>query len=176
MSHVLIFCQIKGLLKVHNCGKFHLHSHCRYQLTFFWSFAHHISIYTEHIFEGVSGPYFSKYDPILLKFTLEVVFSQTKRVFKEPFKNLNLLGNETVTKFALLAHLWTLLTPEDDRNRKKYIHSRKNFNHRAIQICQNQDAIFPLFYRKNTINIRTIWTIFCTGWGHTFKGQNQNLT
>ena len=74
LSSTLIFCKLKDLIKVHNCGKFHLYSVCGCQVKNFQSFSCKIRIHTGPIFEGLLGPCSPKNGLILLKFALEVVF------------------------------------------------------------------------------------------------------
>ena len=56
-------------------------------------------------FLGLFYPYSPEYGPILLKYSLEVVFKQAKTVFEEPLKNSNFYGNRTDPMFALLVQL-----------------------------------------------------------------------
>ena len=94
-------CQMKGLMKMHNCGKFHLCSICGCKVIklemspwrwsihemapFFWKFL---------------GPNFPKYGLILLKFTSELVFQENKTLFENFFKNSNFYGNGMYPKFC----------------------------------------------------------------------------
>ena len=147
LNNALIFQKIKNLIKVHNCGKFHQYSNCGCQVNPFQSFEYQINIHAV-----------PKYGQILLKFALEVTFQQTKTLFEERLKNMNFFANRTDPKVCTFGpNLKPPFPLKDDRNKKnkyfseKQIFLRKNFDHWAIQICQNHSTILYSLSRKNTI-------------------------
>ena len=80
MSYALIFWQMKGLIKIHNCGKFYEYSILDCQVINFQSFSYRFSIHEMPLFGEVLGPNSSKYCQILLKFSPQVVLKETKTV------------------------------------------------------------------------------------------------
>ena len=81
MSHASIFCQIEGLMKIHNSCKFHEYSVWSCQVINFQRFSHQFSIYEMVLFRVFLGPNSLKYCVILIKFSPEVVFNNRKIVF-----------------------------------------------------------------------------------------------
>ena len=100
MSHAPTFCHIKGLIKIHNHGKFDQYSICGCQVENFQSFAYRFSIHEMAVFEGFFWPLLPQIWYDLLKFSPDILLYETKRVFEYSFKILNFYGNETDPKFA----------------------------------------------------------------------------
>ena len=128
LSYAIFFCQLKDLMKVHNSGKFHKYS------------IYGCKVKNFHMF---LGPYSFISGPILLKFKLEVVFLQTKTVFKE-----------LCTFGPALRPCYTLKMSEI------LLFSRNKFTDWALQMCQDHGPIFSPLPRKNTITFCTIWITF----------------
>ena len=80
LSYALIFWQMKGLIKIHNRGKFYEYSILDCQVINFQSFSYRFSIHEMPLFGEVLGPNSPKYCQILLKFSPQVVFKETKTV------------------------------------------------------------------------------------------------
>ena len=59
-------------------------------------------------FWEVFGPLLNQYDPILPKFSTEIVFQQTKTLFKNFLKASIIYGKGTDPKLALLVQIWHL--------------------------------------------------------------------
>ena len=76
-----IFCQIKGIIKTYNLGKFHEYSFCGCQVIDFQSFSYRFSIHEMALLGGFLGPNFPKYCPILMQVSPEVVFKEKKGMF-----------------------------------------------------------------------------------------------
>ena len=89
--HAQIFCQMKGLMKINNRDKFHLHSICGS-----WA-----------ILGGFWGPNSPKYSLILVKVAPEAVFGENKRVLE----NSTFYGNCTSPKFNLFLRFCPTLGP-----------------------------------------------------------------
>ena len=106
------FCQVKGLMKIHNRGKFHLYSICGCQFINFPMFSWHCSIHEMTLLGFFLSPNCPKYCPILLKFAPEVVFKERKTVFQNFLGNSNFYRNCTLhKKFALFFIFFSTLTP-----------------------------------------------------------------
>ena len=90
VSYALFFWQMTGLIKIHNRVEFYEYSilDCR-QVINFQSFSHQFSIHEMPLFGEVAGPNSPKYCQILLKFTPQLVFKETKTVLSEFLKNSN---------------------------------------------------------------------------------------
>ena len=91
-SHTLLvtpqfLCQMRGLMEVHNHGKFHLYSISGCEVKKFEMFSWRWSIHEMAHFGGFLGPNSPKYGSISLKFLPEVVPKDTKTVFEESLKN-----------------------------------------------------------------------------------------
>ena len=114
--YVPIFCQMKGLLKIHNLGKFHYYSYCGCEVINFQNFSYWFSIHEMALF----GFFWALIPPncqILLNFLPEVVFLETKTVFEEYLKNSKFYGNgmcQTLLFFGVFVQFWL---PEGGRNR-----------------------------------------------------------
>ena len=104
-------CQIKGLMKMYNRGKFHLYSICGCQVIKFEMFSWRCSIHEMAHFGGFLGPNSPKYGQILLKFLPEWVLKDTKTVFGKPLKNVNFYQNREYPKFGGFVQLWGQFTP-----------------------------------------------------------------
>ena len=94
-SYTPIFGQIKHLIEVHNCGKFHYCSTCGCQVINFQMFSWRCSIHEI----GPSG------GSSLLKFRPEVFSHEIKTVSELSFKTKCLSGNGTHPKFTVI-FLW----------------------------------------------------------------------
>ena len=80
MGDALIFFQIKGLMKIHNRGEFHLYSICGCQFVNFQMFSWQCSIHELGHFWGVFWPNSPECGSVLLNFVPEVLFKETKTV------------------------------------------------------------------------------------------------
>ena len=90
--------QMKGLMKIHDRGKFHIYSICGSQVIKFQMFSWRCSIHEMGHFFGVGGGgvgggwggfwghNFPKICNILLKFEPEVEFQETKTVYEQFLK------------------------------------------------------------------------------------------
>ena len=76
------FCQMKGRIKKHICGKFHQYSICRCKVKNFQSFLYWFSIHEMTPFWVFLGSYFLKYCSILLKFWPEFVSNKKNSASK----------------------------------------------------------------------------------------------
>ena len=126
MSQASIFCQIEGLMKIHNRGKLHGYRVSSCQVINFQIFWYQFSIYKTILFGGFFGPNSPKYCPILMKFSPEVLFKERKSVNLRIFKKFKFLRKREIPNFTVLVQLWPLthaLPPgflhEDGRNRIK---------------------------------------------------------
>ena len=81
MGNAKIFFQMKGLMMIHDRGKFDLHSICGSQVINFQKFSWQCSIHKLGHFGGFLGPKSPKYGRILLKLVPEVVFKEKQAVF-----------------------------------------------------------------------------------------------
>ena len=75
-----IFWQMTGLIKIHNRVEFYEYSILDCQVINFQSFSYQFSIHEMPLFGEVVGPNSPKYCQILLKFSPQVVFKETKTV------------------------------------------------------------------------------------------------
>ena len=80
MSYALFFRQMTGLINIHNRGEFYEYSILDCQVINFQSFLYRFSIHEMPLFGDVLGPNSPKYCQILLKFSPQVVFKETKTV------------------------------------------------------------------------------------------------
>ena len=111
MSYDLIFCQMKGLMKVHNRDKFHQCSICGWQVINFPMLLWQCSIHEMALFGGFLGlP-----PPNIARFCW--TFQQRHKHFLKNFSNF--YRNGTHPKSACLVQLTPFFPPEDDQNRKK---------------------------------------------------------
>ena len=99
-----IFCQIKGLMVIHNHGSFHQHSICGSQVMNFQMFSWRCSIHQMALFGGFLGPFSPKYGSNLLKFGPEIVYYKKKTFYKQCFKINCLSTNGAYLKFTVLVH------------------------------------------------------------------------
>ena len=81
------FFEIKVLIKIHNCGTFHLYSICNCEVINFQMFSWQCSIHEIAPLGSFLGPNSPKCCQILLKFLPELVIKETQTVFKEFWKN-----------------------------------------------------------------------------------------
>ena len=75
-----IFWQMKGLIKIHNRGKFYEYSILDCQVINFQSFSYRFSIHEMPRFGEILGPNSAKYCHILINVSPQVVFKETKTV------------------------------------------------------------------------------------------------
>ena len=75
-----IFWQMTGLIKIHNRVEFYKYSILDCQVINFQSFSYQFSIHEMPLFGEVVGPNSPKYCQILLKFSPQLVFKETKTV------------------------------------------------------------------------------------------------
>ena len=80
MSYALFFRKMTGLINIHNRGEFYEYSILDCQVINFQSFLYRFSIHEMPLFGDVLGPNSPKYCQILLKFSPQVVFKETKTV------------------------------------------------------------------------------------------------
>ena len=102
--------EMKGLMEMYNCGKFHLYSISGCQVIKFQMFSWRWRIHEMTHFEGVLDHNSPKYGPILLKFLPEVVLKEKKSLVEESLKNLNFHQNGRYPKFRRLVQLWDQFT------------------------------------------------------------------
>ena len=76
------FCQIEGLMEIHNHAKFHLHSICGSQVITFQKFLGPWSSHELVHFGGILGPNWLKLASILLKLAPEVDLMERNVVLK----------------------------------------------------------------------------------------------
>ena len=124
ISHAQIFCQIKGLIKIHSRVKFHLHSICGSQVINFKKVPWQWSIHELGHFGVFLGPNFPKYGPILLKLAPEVASSRGTESFKK-FWQIRIFREtaryQNFFFFKFLLNFGAHLPHEGVRNRKKLI-------------------------------------------------------
>ena len=164
MSYALIFWHMKGLIKIHNRGKFYEYSIFDCQVINFQSFSYQFSIHEMALFGEVLGPNSHKYHQILITFSPQVVFKETKTVLQESLKNSNFYRNGRYPEFALLVQLWPLFSPW-----RRWL----NFKNKIIL----EEKIHPLGYPKIVKSRRISSPLqmknritFCTFWA--FFGKN----
>ena len=104
------FSQMKELIKIHICGKFHHYSICGCKTKKFQSFSYQSSIHKMAPFWWFLGPYFPKYCSVLLKFWLEVISNKINTVFEKSFKILHFGLNGTQPKFTVIVYFGALFT------------------------------------------------------------------
>ena len=158
MPHFLL--EMKGLMRMYNCGKFHLYSICGCQVIKCEMFLWRCSIHEMPHLGGFLGPNFPKYGPMLLKFLPEVALKVTKSVFEESLKNLNFNRNGRYPKFARFVQLWGQFTLWRWPKLRKIKNWRQKFSHRAIQIHQPQPCSSSPLQMKNRITFCTFWAFF----------------
>ena len=111
VGNTLIFCQMKGLMKIHICDKFHLYTICGSKVTHFQIVSWQCSSHEMGPFWGFLGPFSPKYCSNSFKFGPEVVHHETKSVYEQCFKIINISTNGTYPKFSILVHFWAQFTP-----------------------------------------------------------------
>ena len=124
-------CQIKGLMKMYNRGKFHLYSICGCQVIKFEMFSWRCSIHEMAHFGGFLGPNSPKCGPIRLKFGPRLFLMEIKTLLQEFFKNSNFSRNRTFPKFARFFGFCPTLRPffsmkEAEIEKSKYF-QRQNY-------------------------------------------------
>ena len=72
---------------------------------------------------AVLGPHSPKYGRIILKFSPEVFYNNTKRVLKQPFKSYHFGSNGTYPNFTTLVHFLCPIYPSKNKN----IAKKQNF-------------------------------------------------
>ena len=94
--------RVKDLTKIRNCGKFHHYRNCSSQGKNFQSIT---SASTKWLFSGffILGPYSPKYNPILMKFSPQVVLKQT--VFCSSWYTLG-QGQRINRNFYIANRIW----------------------------------------------------------------------
>ena len=78
MSYALLFRQMTGLINIYNRGEFYEYSILDCQVMNFQSFLYRFSIHEIPLFGDVLGPNSPNNFQILLKFSPQVVFKETK--------------------------------------------------------------------------------------------------
>ena len=109
MSHALIFWQMKGFINLNNRGKFYEYSIFDCWVINFQSFSYQFSIHWMAPFGEVLDPYSPKYCQVLLKFSPQVVFNETKTVLQESLKIF--YRNRRYPEFAVLVKLLPVSSP-----------------------------------------------------------------
>ena len=112
---------MKGLIKIDNRGKFYDYTIFDCQVINVQGFLYQFSIQEMALFGEVLVPNSPKYFKILLKFSPQVVFKETKTVLYEFLKKLLKTFIETRNTQSL--HFWSNFDPfsppiEDGRNKK----------------------------------------------------------
>ena len=77
MSYALFFRKMTGLINIYNRGEFYEYSILDCQVI---SFLYWFGIHQMPLFGDILGPNFPKYSQILLKFSAQLVFKETKTV------------------------------------------------------------------------------------------------
>ena len=154
---------MKVLMEMHNCGNFHLYNISGCKVKKFEMFSWRWSIHEMAHFWAFLGPNSLKCDPILLKFTPQLVFMGSKTLFEESFENSNFYRNRTYQSlqfFLVFVQLWGRFSPWRRLKSKKLNILRRKLRHQAIQKSQNQGPILSQFFRKNTITFCPILAVF----------------
>ena len=81
MVDALTFCQMKGIIKIHNHGKFHFYSICGCQVIKFSMFSWRCNIHEIGHFGGFLDPNSPKHGSAFLKFAPAILFRERKPVF-----------------------------------------------------------------------------------------------
>ena len=115
-SHTLLvtpqfLCQMRGLMEVHNHGKFHLYSISGCEVKKFEMFLWRWSIHEMTDFWAFLGPNSPKCGPTLLKFEPQLFLMESNTLIQELFKNSNFYRNRTFPKFALFFRFCPTLRP-----------------------------------------------------------------
>ena len=96
LSYAPRFCQMKDLIKIYICGKFHHYSICGCDVKDFWIDAASMNWPLFRVFWALTFPNILK----LLAFWQEVVSNKTNSVFEKSFKNFNFSLNGEYPKFT----------------------------------------------------------------------------
>ena len=96
---------------IHNSGKFHQDRICGSKVINFQMFSWRCTSHEMALFWGFLGPFNPKYDSNVLKFGPEVFHHETKSVYEQCFRIMNLSINGTYPKFSVLVHFWVQFTP-----------------------------------------------------------------
>ena len=102
---------MRGLLEVHNRGKFHLYSICGCEVKKFEMFSWRWSIHEMAHFGGFLGRNSPKCGSILLKFAPQLFLMEIKTLLQEFLKNANFSRNRTFPKFARFFRFCPTLRP-----------------------------------------------------------------
>ena len=120
---------LKGLMKKHVCGKFHQYSICGCRVKNFQSFAYQLSIHEMAVLGVFLGPYSSRYGPILLKFSTELLFREIISVFIQCLNNpskmwmFTEIGHTQSLQFWFNFYIDSLPPfPTEEGQNKKYIY------------------------------------------------------
>ena len=111
VSYALFFWQMTGLIKIHSRVEFYEYSVLDCQVTNFQSFLYQFSVHDMPLFGEVVGPNSPKYCQILLKFSPQVVFEETKTVVQEFLKNSNFYRNGRYSEFTLFGPTLASFSP-----------------------------------------------------------------
>ena len=114
-SYTIIFRQIKGLMVIHNRGKFHQYSISCSQVIKFQMFLWQCSIHEMAPFRGFLGLFSPKYSSVLLKISPEVVYCKKNIMCKKSFKIKRLSANRMYPKFTVLVRFWAQFAPRKQR-------------------------------------------------------------
>ena len=115
LSYAPIFCQIKGLMMIHNRGKFHQYSISGSQAINFQMFLWRCSIHEMAPFGGFLGLFSPTYSSILLKISPEAVYCKTKIVCEQSFKIKCLSPNGVYPEFTILVCFWAQFIPRKQK-------------------------------------------------------------
>ena len=114
MSYVPKFCQMKDLIKIYICSKFHHYSICGCVVKSFQFFLHWFSIHGIFPFGFFLGAYSPNYCLILLRFWAEVSSNETNTVFEKSFRILNFSLNRSMME-QFCSILWPNLLLENQK-------------------------------------------------------------
>ena len=166
---------------MHNCGNFHLYNISGCKVKKFEMFSWRWSIHEMAHFWAFLGPNSLKCDPILLKFTPQLVFMGSKKLFEESFENSNFYRNRTYPKFAVFFSFCPTLRPffsmkEANIEKTKYA-KEKTTSSGYPKIAKSRTYLVSIFQEKYDYILSYFGRFFVKmGRGHTLKAQNQNLT
>ena len=102
-----LLLQMKGLMMIHNRGKFHEDSICGSKVINFEILSWRCSSHEIGLFRGFDGPFSPKKGLNLLKFGPEVFHEETKSVYQQWFKIMNLSTKGMNPKFSF----WPIFGP-----------------------------------------------------------------
>ena len=106
LSYAPTFYQIKDLIKIYICGKFHQYNVCACEGNIFQSFSYWFSIHEMALFGGVLGPYSPKYCSNLPKFWPEVVFKLEKDIVWKILQNFEFWLKWNAPKVYAFGPFW----------------------------------------------------------------------